>query len=91
MSLLRFRNETSELRLVETLDLRDRTVDATEVRLFYRMSQPFTGYLVRKYGEDRLWSVVRGVGQGLSFDDAFAKECGIDFLSGYDAFLRWYY
>jgi len=63
-----------------------------DVDIFYALSYEFGRYLAHEYREDRLWTIVQLVGDGIEFRDAFANVTGSQYLDAYKEFSQnWLY
>ena len=63
-----------------------------DVDVFYALSYEFGRYVAHEYGEDRLWTIVQLVGDGIKFGDAFTNVTGRQYLDAYKEFSQnWLY
>jgi len=86
-----YKNQLIRLEAIPTLDIKDRNVNDEDILLFYRLSEEFIRYLIHSYGEHKPWHVVRDVGQGMNFYDAFKREYNKEYSVTFSEFLGYFY
>jgi len=59
-----------------------------EVRRAYALSAAFVRFVQQRYGSSAPASVLRGIGSGLSFEDAFAATAGVPLAEAEHRFFK---
>ncbi|MBN2239014.1 MAG: hypothetical protein JW712_04515 [Dehalococcoidales bacterium] len=85
--------DKSDIEQINTpyLDMTDKNITTADVSRFYHLSDEFVRYLANHFGEDKFWSMVKDVGQGIIFSEAFQKEYKDSFETIYQKFLEYFY
>jgi len=91
IGLIFYNGQFTGLEVIPTLDIKDESVNEEGIFLFYRLSGEFIRYLINTYGEHTPWYVVKNVGQGLNFHDAFKREYNKEYSKMFSEFLEYFY
>jgi len=70
LQLLLQRNELSEVDNISNLYNPE---NEREIKQFYNLSYIFVHHLASEYGDDKLWEVIKLVGDGKDFDNSFLE------------------
>ncbi len=91
LTLVTYKDQIVRLSSVPTWNILDSQITQEDVTLFYLLSNEFITYLAHEHGEKALWQVLKDIGQGMDFYEAFKVEIRKEYLNAYSEFLAYFY